>query len=102
MTTPIAYSVAIPRHTEITASIGQAYRTNKSFVSVHFDSAGKGGIVFLPEGVVLRVTGTSSCLREGFEVVFGKQFYSVFEVDLLARCSQVSEPRRARGRAIAA
>jgi hypothetical protein len=102
MTTPIGYSAAIPRHADINASIGQAYRTNKSFVAVHFNPAGKGEIVFLREGVMLRVTGPSSCLREGFEVMFGKQFYNVFEVDLLARCSQVSEPRRARSRAVAA
>jgi hypothetical protein len=94
MTTPIGYSVAIPRHTESNASIGQAYRTKKSFVAVHFDSAGKGGIVFLPERVILRVIRTSSCLREGFEVVFGKHFYNVFEVDLLARCSQILEPAK--------
>jgi hypothetical protein len=96
MTTPIGYSVAITRHTEITASIGQAYRTKTSFVAVHFDPAGKGEIIFLPEGVVLRVIGTSSCLREGFEVVFGKQVYNVFEVDLFARCSQLFEPTRSR------
>jgi hypothetical protein len=102
MTTPIGYSVAIPRHIEMIASIGQAYRTNKSFVAVHFDPAGKGEIVFLPEGVMLRVTGPSLCLREGFEVMFGKQFYNVFAVDLLARCSQIFEPIRARSRAVAA
>ena len=86
--------MAIPRHAEITASIGQAYRTKTSFVAVHFDSAGKGEIVFLPERVILRVIRTSSCLREGVEVVFGKQFYNVFEVDLLTRCSQIFEPTR--------
>jgi hypothetical protein len=100
MTTSIGYSVAITHDTESTASIGQAYRTKKSFVAVHFDSAGKGEIVFLPEGVILRVTGTSSCLREGYEVLFGKQFYNVFEVDLVARCNRIFEP--ARSRAVAA
>jgi hypothetical protein len=90
MTTSIAYCVA--RDVKMTASIGQAYRTNKSFVAVHFDQAGKGEIIFLPEGVTLRVTGPSSCLREGFEVVFGKQFHHVFEVDLLARSSLMFEP----------
>ena len=50
MTTPIGYSVAIPRYAMNNASIGQAYRTKKSFVAVHFNSAGKGEIVFLPGG----------------------------------------------------
>jgi len=45
---------------------------------------------------MIRVIGPSSCLREGFEVVFGKQFYNVFEVDLLARCGQILEPTRSR------
>jgi hypothetical protein len=94
MTTPIGYSVAIPRYAMSYASIGQAYRTKKSFVAVHFNSAGKGEIVFLPEGVMIRVIGPSFCLRAGFEVVFAKQFYNVFEVDLLARCSQIFEPDR--------
>jgi len=96
MTTPIGYSVAIPRYAISNASLGQAYRTKKSFVAVHFNSAGKGEIVFLPEGVMIRVIGPSSCLREAFEVMFGKQFYNVFEVDLLARCGQILEPTRSR------
>lgn len=49
---------------------------------------------------MIRVIGPSFCLREGFEVVFGKQVYNVFEVDLVARCSQSFEP--ARSRAVAA
>jgi hypothetical protein len=102
MTTPIGYSVTIPRPAEIKASVGQAYRTKKSFVAVHFDPDGKGEIVFLPEGVTLRVTGPSSCLREGLEIMFGKEFYNVFEVDLLVRCSRLFEPLRARSRAAAA
>jgi hypothetical protein len=96
MRTPIGYSVAIPRYAISNASLGQAYRTKKSFVAVHFNSAGKGEIVFLPEGVMIRVIGSSSCLREGFEVVFGKKFYNVFEIDLLARCSQLFDPDRSR------
>jgi hypothetical protein len=101
MTTPIGYSVTIPRRAEITATVGQAYRTKTSFVAVHFDLAGKGAIVFLPEGVTLRVTGPSSCLREGLEIMFGKKFYNVFEVDLLVRCSQNVEPIKTRSRAVA-
>ena len=102
MTTPIGYSVAIPRHAEMNASIGQVYRTERSFVAVHFDPAGKGEIVFLQQGVTLRVTGPSSCLREGFEVMLGKRFYNVFEVDLLARCSQIIELIQAPRCAVAA
>jgi hypothetical protein len=78
MTTPTGYSAATPRHAEINASAGQAYRTKKSFVAVHFDPGGKGEIVFLPEGVMLRITGPSSCLGDGFEVMFGKQFLQRF------------------------
>lgn len=96
MTTPIGYSVAIPRHAEITASIGQAYRTKKSFVALRFNPAGKTEIVFLPQGVILRVIQPSSCVREGVEVVFGKEVYNVFKVDLLARCGQIFEHLRAR------
>lgn len=92
MTAPVAYSVTAPRQAKITASIGQAYRTKKSFVSVHFDPSGKGEILFLPEGVTLRVVAPSACLREGFEVMFGEQSHNVFEIDLLARCSQLFEP----------
>jgi hypothetical protein len=99
MTTPIAYFVSAPRPGTITA-IGQAYRTKKSFVSVHFDPIGKGEIVFLPEGVMLRIIEVSSRLCDGFEVMFGNQSHHVFRVDLLARCGQVVEP--ARNRAIAA
>lgn len=96
MTSPIAYSVSAPRPATIAPSIGQAYRTKTSFVSVHFDPDGKGKIAFLPKGVMLRVVGPSFCLREGFEVMFGEQSHNVFEVDLLARCA------RARNRAVAA
>jgi len=100
MTTPIGYSVAMPRPPETTASIGQAYRTSSSFVAVHFDPDGKGGIVFLPYGVILRVIGPSACLPEGFEVVYGKKSYNVFQVDLVSRCTQIfktpSERRQQR------
>jgi hypothetical protein len=102
MTTPLAYSVAIPRDQERSASIRQAYRTMKSFVAVHFDPAGKGEIGFLPEGVILQIIGPSSCLREGFEVMFEERVYNIFKVDLLARCSLTFEPTRVRSRAAAA
>ena len=102
MTTSLAYSVAIPADSERNVFVQQAYRTKKSFVAVHFNPAGKGHIGFLPEGAILRIIGPSSCLREGFEVMFAEQVYNIFEADLLARCSQASEPIRARGRAVAA
>jgi hypothetical protein len=99
MTTPLAYSVAIPRSPERYDSVRQVYRTKKSFVAVHFDPDGKGEIGFLPEGAKLRVLGPSSCLREGVEVVFEEQVYNIFKVDLFARCGQFA-PRGARGRAV--
>ena len=102
MTTPLAYSVAIPADPERNVYVRQAYRTKTSFVAVHFNLAGKGAIGFLPAGAILRIIGPSSCLREGFEVMFEEQVYSIFKVDLIARCSEASEPIRARGRAVAA
>jgi hypothetical protein len=102
MTTPLAYSVAIPADIEKNIFVRQAYRTKESFVAVHFNPAGKGEIGFLPKGAMLRITGQSSCLGKGFEVVCEEQIYSIFTVDLLARCSLASEPTRAKGRSVAA
>jgi len=102
MTTPLAYSVAIPRDPQRNDSVRQVYRAKKSFVAVHFDPAGKGEICFLPEGAMLRVLGPSSCLRQGIEVVSEEQVYNIFKVDLSARCSLVFEPRRARSPTVAA
>ena len=102
MTTALAYSVAIPADIEKNVFVRQAYRTKQSFAAVHFNSAGKGEIDYLPEGAMLRITGPSSCLREGFEILFKEQVYSIFKADLLARCSLASEPIRAIGRAVAA
>jgi len=87
MTPPLAYSVAIPCDAESNVSVRQAYRTKKSFAAVHFDPAGKGEVVFLPEGVMFRIIGSSSCLRDGFEIMFEEQVYNIFKVDLVARCS---------------
>jgi hypothetical protein len=80
----------------------RAYRTKSSFVAVHFDQAGQGHIVFLPVGAILRVIGPSSCLREGFEVMFENRFYNIFEIDLLARSRLIREPIEVRTRAVAA
>jgi hypothetical protein len=93
--------VAVARYAEITVSIGQAYRTEKRCVALRFNPEGKTAIVFLPQGVIVRVIQPSSCVREGFEVVFGKEVYNVFKVDLLTRCGKISEPRRARSRTTA-
>ena len=70
------------------------YRIRKSFAAVHFDEVGKGRIVFLPEGAVLRVIGPS-CLSEFFEVMFENRFYNIFRVDLLGPWSSRIEPIRA-------
>ena len=96
MRTAIGYSVTVARYAEITVSIGQAYRTEKRCVALRFNPEGKAAIVFLPQGVIVRVIQPSSCVREGFEVVFEKQVYNLFKVDLLARCDKISEPKRAR------
>jgi hypothetical protein len=60
----------------------RAYRLTKPFAAVHFEPAGKGRIVFLPEGAELRVIG-SSRLCGCFEVMFENQLYNMFKVDLL-------------------
>ena|ERR1700729_2482354 len=80
----------------------RTYRTNTSFVAAHFDQAGKGRIVFLPKAAILRVVGPSSCLPEGFEVMFENQIYNVFGVDLSSRSTQIIEPIQAKGRAAGA
>jgi hypothetical protein len=60
----------------------RAYRTRKSFAVVHFEPAGRGRIVFLPEGAEVRVVGPSR-VCECFEVAFENQLYNIFKVDLL-------------------
>jgi hypothetical protein len=65
MTTPVVSSTAfIPgvASNESNAALKRAYRTKTSFVAVHFDEAGKGPIVFLPQGAMFHVIGRSSCL----------------------------------------
>jgi len=59
------------------------YRIRKSFAAVHFEQTEKGRIVFLPEGAKLSLIGSSSCLREGFEVMHEGQLYNIFKADLL-------------------
>jgi hypothetical protein len=70
------------------------YRTRKSFAVVHFEEAGKGRIVFLPEGAQVRVVGPSR-LGKCYEVMFENQVYNIFKVDLLGPWSTPIEPIRA-------
>jgi hypothetical protein len=98
MRTAIGYSVTAARYAAITVSNGQAYRTEKPCVALRFKPEGKTAIVFLPQGAIVRVIQPSSCVREGFEVVFEEEVYNVFKVDLLTRCGKIVEPRRARSR----
>jgi len=105
MTTPAASSMAfLPALTshESDASGERTYRTTASVVAVHFDGEGKGRIVFLPFGAVLHIMGRSSCLPEGFEVVFEHRRYNVFEIDVLARSTPIHEPIRSKCRFVAA
>jgi hypothetical protein len=105
MTTAVASSTKriIGAYTEKSeAQLAPRYCTKTSFVAVHFDEAGKGRIVFLPNGATLRVTGPSSCLTGGFEVMFENRRYNIFEADLLARSIPICEPTRANGRAVGA
>jgi hypothetical protein len=105
MTTPMVSSTVllsgVIRH-ESRAPAGRTYRTKTSLVAVHFDHAGKGRIIFLPDGAMLRVMGPSPCLREGFEVVFKNELYNVFEIDLITRSTLNCEPIRTKSRVIAA
>jgi hypothetical protein len=105
MTTPVVSSTTMllsPISDESQAPVTRAYRTKTSFVAVYFPQPGRGQVVFLPEGAMLRVLRPSSCLPEGFEVLFEKQTYNVFEIDLLARSNLIHDPIEAEGRAVAA
>jgi hypothetical protein len=68
------------------------FRLGKSFAAVHFLHAGKGRIVFLPEGAEVRIIGPS-CVCECFEVMFENHPYSVFTVDLLGPWSMPIKPK---------
>jgi hypothetical protein len=104
MTTPVVSSTATPFNATIDESqalVTRAYRTKTSFVAVYFPENGKGQIVFLPEEATLRVLRPSSCLPEGFEVLFENHIYNVFAIDLLARSSLLHELVEKRCRAVA-
>jgi hypothetical protein len=60
----------------------RVYRLRKSFAAVHFEAAGKGRIVFLPEGAVVRLMGPSS-LAKCFEIMYENRVYNMFKADLL-------------------
>jgi hypothetical protein len=60
----------------------RAYRLRKSFAAVHFEAAGKGRIVFMPEGAVVRLIGPSS-LAKCFEIMYENRLYNMFKADLL-------------------
>jgi hypothetical protein len=105
MTTLVVSSTAIPfsaTSEESQAPATRACRTKTSFVAVYFPQPGRGQIGFLPEGAVLRVLRPSSCLPEGFEVLFENQKYNVFGIDLLARSTLIHDPIEAKGRAVGA
>ena len=73
------------------APVTPLYRTGKSFAVVHYEEAGKGRIVFLPEGAEVRVVGPSR-LGKCYEVMFENQLYNIFKVDLLGPWSMPIEP----------
>src|SRR5580698_8565292 len=82
MTTPVVSSTAMlfsATSDESGAPVTRAYRTETSFVAVYFPQPGRGQIVFLPEGAILRVLRPSSCLPEGLEVMFENRIYNVFD-----------------------
>jgi hypothetical protein len=72
-----------------------AYRTRKSFAVVHFEPAGSGRIVFLPEGAEVRVVGPSR-VCECFEVTFQNQLYNIFKVDLMGPWATPIKPSRSK------
>jgi hypothetical protein len=105
VTTPVVSSMTFlsgATSLESTTPVTRAYRTKTSFVSVHFDEAGKGRITFLPKGAMLCVVGPSSCLPEGFEVMFETWICHVFEIDLITRSTLLFETVKAKRRAMAA
>jgi hypothetical protein len=83
------------------------YQIRKSFAVVHFEPAGQGRIVFLPEGAELEVVGPS-CLCGCFEVLCENRLYNMFQADLLgpwanpiAPCPNRDHPIPGRERASA-
>jgi hypothetical protein len=77
------------------AEAPRVYRLRKSFAVVQFEPAGKGRIVFLPEGAELKMVG-SSRLAQCCEVLCENQLYSIFEVDLFGPWSTKLKRRPTR------
>jgi hypothetical protein len=105
MTTPVVPSTAmVPRvpSAEINAPVTQAYCTQTSFVALHFDQAGKGKILFLPKGAILRPCWPVFLPARGFRSYVRGPLYNVFEIDLLTRSLPIGDAVRARGRAVEA
>ena len=75
------------------ASATRTYQLRKPLAAVHFDQAGTGRIVFLPEGAELHIIGSSS-VRGCFEVKFENGLYNVFQADLQGPRSSRIEPNR--------
>ncbi len=73
--------LAVPAE-NCTAEAPPIYRLRKPCAVVHFEKAGKGRIVFLPEGADLRLVGPSP-LCKCLEVACDNQIYNIFQVDLL-------------------
>jgi hypothetical protein len=87
---------------ETISPAARTYQTKTSFVAVHFDQAGEGRIAFLPKGALIRVVGTSCCLREGLEVMFENHSDNIFEIDLMAWSTIICEQIRTKRRAMSA
>jgi hypothetical protein len=108
---PTASSTVCASTTSFAASLEIAeaaaplvYRLRKSFAAVHFEPSGKGRIVILPEGAVLKVVG-SSRLPRCCEVLRENQLYNIFEADLFGLWSMRVKKRSVRpvlARAVAA
>ena len=96
MTRTYAFSITTSRGARAeknAVAATRVYRISKSFAAVHFEQTGKGRIVFLPRGAKLSVVGASSCLCEGFEVMYERQLYNIFKADLLGPWSTPMESR---------
>jgi hypothetical protein len=73
------------------APVTRTYRLRKSFAAVQFEPAGKGRIVFLPEGAEVHVVGPSR-LDECCEVRLENHLYNIFRLDLLGPWSTPIKP----------
>jgi hypothetical protein len=97
MTNPVASLATIPLAALTENGDAQAprvYRLMKPFAAVKFEAEEKGRIVFLPEGAEVRIVGPSAVCK-CVEVVYDRQIYNIFQVDLLGPWSTpVRDSRR--------